>query len=67
MATPTIMIDILDFVEKNGIKLPSLCGALLGGAPVPIDVALRIDKIIPSCYDVRIGYGATEFGNFYAF
>lgn len=64
LATPTIMIDLLNFVEKNNIKLPSLYGAVLAGAPVPIDVALSVEKVIPSCQDLVIGYGATEFGNF---
>ena len=63
IATPTQIIDILDYLERNKLQLGSLRGALLGGAPVPVEVAHKICRVIPSCTDVRIGYGATEFGS----
>ncbi len=62
MCTPTMVIDILDYLEKNKIELTSMKGVMIGGAPVPIEVALRISRVIPNCDDVRIGYGATELG-----
>ncbi len=62
MATPTMVMDILNYVEKNEVKLPELLGAILGGASVPVELTHRIRKIIPSLEDVRIGYGATELG-----
>jgi fatty-acyl-CoA synthase len=62
MCTPTMIIDILNYVEKNQTSLPSLKGVIIGGAPVPVEVAHRIERVIPSAKDVRIGYGATELG-----
>ncbi|CAG2105153.1 unnamed protein product [Medioppia subpectinata] len=62
IVTPTMVIDILNFVEKNSLKLPALRSMLIGGAPVPVEVAHHIQRVIPSCDDVRIGYGATELG-----
>jgi len=57
-----MVIDMLDYLEKNNITLTSLKGTLIGGAPVPVEVAHRISRVIPGCDDVRIGYGATELG-----
>ena len=62
IVTPTQVMDILNYVERNGLKIKSLKGCLIGGAPVPIEVAHRINRTIPSCNDIRIGYGATESG-----
>lgn len=55
-------MDILNHVERNGLKITTLKSCLIGGAPVPVEVAHRISRTIPSCTDVRIGYGATEIG-----
>ncbi|RWS18916.1 acyl-CoA synthetase family member 2-like protein, partial [Leptotrombidium deliense] len=62
MGTPTMIIDILSYVEKNNVKIDSLKCALLGGAAVPAEVASKVQQVIPSCTDVRVGYGATELG-----
>jgi len=62
IATPTQVIDVLNFLERNKLQIPSLRGTLLGGAPVPVEVAHHISRVIPSVDDVRIGYGATELG-----
>ncbi|KAI1301332.1 Medium-chain acyl-CoA ligase ACSF2, mitochondrial [Halotydeus destructor] len=62
LMTPTMIIDMLNYIEKHNVKLTSLEGILAGGAQVPVDVAARASKVIPSLEDVRIGYGATELG-----
>jgi len=62
LATPTLIIDMLNDVEKNNVKLPHLQAVMMGGMPVPIEVAKRVTRLIPSAQDVRVGYGATETG-----
>jgi acyl-CoA synthetase (AMP-forming)/AMP-acid ligase II len=62
MCTPTMVIDILDYLEKNKLELTSMRGVMIGGAPVPVEVTHRISRFIPNCDDIRIGYGATELG-----
>ncbi|CAG2165243.1 unnamed protein product [Oppiella nova] len=62
IGTPTMIIDILDYLETNNIKLDSLKGINTGGSSMPINVAHRVHKIIPTCTDVRVAYGATEAG-----
>ncbi|XP_054159206.1 putative acyl-CoA synthetase YngI [Oppia nitens] len=62
IVTPTQIIDILNYVETNKLQIPSLKGTLIGGAPVPVEVAHNISRVIPSVDDIRIGYGATELG-----
>ena len=57
-----MIIDILDYLETNNIKLDSLKGINTGGSSMPINVAHRVHKIIPTCTDVRVAYGATEAG-----
>jgi fatty-acyl-CoA synthase len=57
-----MIIDIMNYVEKNNIHIKSLKSVLLGGASTPVEVAHRVTRTIPSATDVRIGYGATELG-----
>ncbi|CAG2165242.1 unnamed protein product [Oppiella nova] len=61
--TPTMIIDILNYVETTGNTLPTLKGLVTGGSPVPKEMAYRVLKIIPNCTDVRVAYGATEAGS----
>ncbi|KAI2798943.1 Acyl-CoA synthetase member 2 mitochondrial [Blomia tropicalis] len=62
LATPTLAIDLLDYIKKNNVQLPKLKSLLAGGASVPIETAQQFVKTVPSCVDFRIGYGATETG-----
>lgn len=62
IATPTLAIDLLDYIKKNNVQLPKLKSLLAGGASVPIETAQQFVKTVPSCVDFRIGYGATETG-----
>ncbi|CAG2102903.1 unnamed protein product [Medioppia subpectinata] len=60
--TPTMIIDTVNYLESNKLKLPSLRGLIAGGSPMPKEVAYRVQKVIPSCTDVRVAWGATEAG-----
>lgn len=60
--TPTMAIDILNYIEQNNVKLNTLKSVVMGGAPVPMELANRIHRVIPSVKDVRVAYGATEQG-----
>ncbi|CAG2110220.1 unnamed protein product [Medioppia subpectinata] len=64
LGTPTMVIDMLDYLETNKIRMDSLKGIGTGGSSMPIEVAHRARKIIPSCFDMRVAYGATEAGTF---
>lgn len=60
MATPTMIIDILDYVKKNNIQVPSLTTILTGAASFPPELEKTIKETIPHFEDLRIGYGLTE-------
>lgn len=59
--TPTMLIDLLSYVEQTGMQLPlKLCQ--IGGAPLLSEVFKKAYKIFPHLEDVRLGYGSTENG-----
>lgn len=62
IATPTLVIDLLRYIKKHQIQMPSLLTCLTGGATMPIEIAHQFVETVPSCTDFRIGYGATELG-----
>lgn len=62
LATPTLVIDILNYLKKTKIQVPTLKTVLAGGASVPVEIAHQFVELVPSCVDFRIGYGATELG-----
>mgnify|MGYP002649684108 CR=1 FL=1 len=62
VATPTLVIDLLNSVKKEGVTLNSLRSCLAGGASMPVETARQFCEAIPSLTDFRIGYGATELG-----
>lgn len=61
-ATPTLAMDLLNYLRNKDIKTPTLKGIFAGGASVPVEIVHQILEYIPSCEYVRIGYGATESG-----
>lgn len=59
-AVPTMYIQMLDFPELHKYDLSSLEDCQCGGAPLPVEVALRWkDKV---GVDIREGWGLTESG-----
>lgn len=64
LATPTLTIDMLNHIRKNKLHVPSLKSVLAGGASMPIEIAHQFVEAVPSCTDFRIGYGATELGQY---
>ena len=63
MATPTLVIDLLNYLKKTNTKVPTLKGVISGGASMPVEIANQFVDNVKSCTDFRIGYGATELGN----
>ncbi|XP_027204187.2 LOW QUALITY PROTEIN: putative acyl-CoA synthetase YngI [Dermatophagoides pteronyssinus] len=61
-ATPTLAIDLFNYVARKNYQLPTLKAVLAGGAAVPEETVYQFKATIPSCTDFRIGYGATETG-----
>lgn len=62
IATPTVVIDLKDYIQRKGVSLPSLRCVISGGASMPIETAKQFLRTVPSVSDFRIGYGATELG-----
>ncbi|KAH7644006.1 acyl-coa synthetase-like protein [Dermatophagoides farinae] len=61
-ATPTLAIDLFNYVSRKNHQLPTLKAVLAGGAAVPEETVYQFKATVPSCTDFRIGYGATETG-----
>jgi len=61
--TPTILIDMLTYVEQNKLsdQIP-LRVVQPGGAALPPELVLRAHKLLPQLEEVRTGYGSTENG-----
>ncbi|XP_027204182.2 putative acyl-CoA synthetase YngI [Dermatophagoides pteronyssinus] len=59
LATPTLVIDLLNYLRDNQLQVPTLCEVLAGGASMPIEVAYQFMEFAPNC-KVRVAYGATE-------
>jgi hypothetical protein len=45
---PTIMIDILNYVQKHSIILDTLRGVYIGGETVSVELRNRITRIFPN-------------------
>lgn len=61
--TPTILIDMLAYIESNNLGSEfSLKTVLSGGAFIPPEVVSRTFKTLKNIREVRIGYGSTENG-----
>ena len=59
-AVPTMYIQMLDFPELDKYDLSSLEDCQCGGAPLPVEVALRWKERVG--VDIREGWGLTESG-----
>lgn len=60
--TPTILIDMLNYVEQNNIMKFPLKIILIAGSPVVPELIYKCRKILPNLEEVRIGYGSSENG-----
>jgi len=59
-AVPTMYIQMLEFPELDKYDLSSLEDCQCGGAPLPVEVALKWKKRVG--VDIREGWGLTESG-----
>jgi acyl-CoA synthetase (AMP-forming)/AMP-acid ligase II len=57
--SPTLWAKIADYCVRAGVKLPSVRRVFMAGAPVPDDVILRVNELLPEG-EVVVPYGATE-------
>lgn len=60
--TPTILIDMLSYIETNKLKDIPLRIVQSGGAALQPEVVARTMKVLPNLQEVRNGYGSTENG-----
>lgn len=61
--TPTILIDLMSYVETNQLaeKLP-IKSLLIAGSPVMPELVSKAYKALPSLEEFRIAYGSSENG-----
>lgn len=60
--TPTILIDLLAYVESNNLKNVPLKSILIAGSPVVSELVRKTHKTLPDLEELRIGYGCSENG-----
>jgi len=60
--TPTILIDILNYVEHNRVVNVPLRSILVAGSAVISELLHRTYKVLPELEEIRIGYGSSENG-----
>lgn len=60
--TPTILIDMLAYVERNNITRFPLKSILIAGSTVMSELVHKTYKILPDLEELRIGYGSSENG-----
>lgn len=60
--TPTMLIDLLTYVEQNNHHDLPLKSVQPGGAPLPPELVSRSFKTLSQLEEVRCGYGSTENG-----
>jgi long-chain acyl-CoA synthetase len=59
-AVPTMYIQMLEFLELDRYDVSSLEDCQCGGAPLPVEVALKWKEMVG--VDIREGWGLTESG-----
>ncbi|XP_015788945.1 acyl-CoA synthetase family member 2, mitochondrial [Tetranychus urticae] len=61
LSVPAMMIDILDYLDKNKhLSITSLTHVLAAATLVPYQVAEKMSKVVNSLKTIDIAYGATE-------
>lgn len=60
--TPTILIDLLGYIESNSITNVPLKTILIAGSMVMSELVHKTHKILPDLEELRIGYGSSENG-----
>lgn len=60
--TPTILIDLITYVEQNKLKNVPLRTMLIAGSKVMSELVHKAHKILPDLEELRIGYGSSENG-----
>lgn len=60
--TPTILIDMLGYIEQKKISKVPLKTLLVAGSPVMSELVYKTRKVLPNLEDIRIGYGSSENG-----
>lgn len=61
--TPTIIIDLLTYIEQNKLQQVFPLRVLQsGGAALSPEIMARAFKVLPNLEDFRCGYGSTENG-----
>lgn len=60
--TPTILIDLLAYIEQNKVVNFPLRSILIAGSAVMSELVHKTHKILPDLEEFRIGYGSSENG-----
>ena len=60
--TPTILIDLISYVESNRLKNIPLKTMLIAGSKVMSELVHKTHKVLPDLEELRIGYGSSENG-----
>jgi acyl-CoA synthetase (AMP-forming)/AMP-acid ligase II len=60
--TPTILIDLITYVERNKLTNVPLRTMLVAGSKVLSELVNKTHKILPELEELRIGYGSSENG-----
>lgn len=60
--TPTILIDLLSYVEQNKVTNFPLRSILVAGSAVMSELVHKTHRILPDLEEFRIGYGSSENG-----
>lgn len=60
--TPTILIDLLGYIESKKLSDIPLRSMLVAGSPVISELVNKTHKMLPDLEELRIGYGSSENG-----
>ncbi|XP_074594867.1 medium-chain acyl-CoA ligase ACSF2, mitochondrial-like [Brevipalpus obovatus] len=60
LSVSTMLMDMLDYIEKNGIEITTLRGILTTALAMPYELAKRVRKAIPGIGAMHIAYGSSE-------
>lgn len=60
--TPTILIDLITYVEREKLERVPLRTILVAGSKVLSELVHKTHKILPDLEELRIGYGSSENG-----